>query len=255
MNNKITNFEKDNRNLPPVLFEDEWLIAFSKPCGMLVSPDRWNKERGCLVHLVHQFISPEAFNAHRIDADTSGIVLFARTKAALKAVARLFEKRLVGKRYLAIAHSAPPDDQMTIKTGLSLNASRPGTMLVSREGMKALTKINAVKKWRRHSLIEAMPVTGKTHQIRVHLAHIGCPIIADSIYGNGMGLFLSTIKRDYRFSRQRAETPLIARLALHAAELSFAHPFTNKTVRIECPLPKEFNIAIKYLDRFSRSKQ
>jgi len=261
MNTKSGQFEKTipdkpgdagRSHLPPVIYEDDRLIAFDKPSGMLVAPDRWNKERGCLVELVHRYVSPDAFNAHRIDAGTSGVVLFAKTKAALRVIARLFEQHRIAKRYLAIVNDSPPRAKMTVTASLTQNAEKPGAMKVATNGgMKAETNINLAKRWRRHSLVEAEPITGKTHQIRVHLEHIGCPIVADRIYGRDNGLYLSSIKKDYRFKYNLPEKPLIGRLALHAAEISFQHPFTGQKVKIEAPLPKDFSIAIKYLDKFA----
>lgn len=261
MNTKSGQFEKTipgkpgragRAYLPAIAYEDERLIAFDKPSGLLVAPDRWNKERGCLVELVHQVISPAAFNAHRIDAGTSGIVLFAKTKPALRTIVRLFEQHQISKRYLALVNDAPPQAQMTVKTGLIPDTAKPGAMkVVGQGGMQSETRIRIITRWKKHSLIEAEPVTGKTHQIRVHLAHLGCPIIADRIYGRDNGLYLSSIKKDYRFKRNFTEKPLIGRLALHAAELSFRHPFTSGQVQIAAPLPKDFAIAIKYLDKFA----
>jgi RluA family pseudouridine synthase len=219
---------------------------------MLVIPDRWNKERGCLVELVHEHISPEAFNAHRIDADTSGVVLFAKNKPAMRMIADLFGKGLVRKTYLAIVNDTPPEESMIIKANLTQNPERLGTMkIIPKGGMKARTQVRLLKKWRRYSLLEVNPITGKTHQIRAHLAHIGCPIIADRIYGRDSGLFLSSIKKDYRFKWSCHEKPLIGRLALHAVEISFKHPATGKPVKIEAPLPKDFTIAVKYLEKYA----
>lgn len=245
-------FQKKRVHLPPVIYEDDRLIAFDKPSGMLVAPDRWNKERGCLVELVHRHVSPEAFNAHRIDAGTSGAVLFAKTKPALRTIARMFEQHYVNKRYLALVNDSPPHPKMAIKAGLIQDPERPGAMkVVPNGGMKAETKICVVKRWRRHSLVEAEPVTGKTHQIRVHLSSIGCPIVADRVYGRDNGLYLSSIKKDYRFKRNVPEKPLIGRLALHAASISFKHPVNGEKIKIEAPLPEDFAIAIKYLDKFA----
>jgi 23S rRNA pseudouridine1911/1915/1917 synthase len=261
MNTKSGQFEKTipakpdqagRAHLPPVIYEDDWLIAFDKPSGMLVAPDRWNKERGSLVDLAHRHVSPEAFNAHRIDAGTSGIVLFAKNKPALRTIARLFEGRKIGKTYLAIVNGAPPQNDMTVKTGMQQDNLRPGAMMVAAKGgMPTETRLHIAKQWRWHSLLEVSPITGKTHQIRVHLAYIGCPIVADRLYGRDNGLYLSAIKKDYRFKRNVAEKPLIGRLALHAAKISFQHPFTGQKVQIEAPSPKDFAIAIKYLDKFA----
>lgn len=228
------------------------MIAFDKPSGVLVTPNRWNHKQGCLVNLIHEVVSPEAFNAHRIDAETSGVILFAKNKSILKTVAQLFERREIKKLYLALVYGAPPHAPMNVIANLIKNPAQPGLMsIVPEGGMKTETSVSIIKQWSQHSLLEIYPITNRAHQIRIHLVHIGCPIIADNLYGSGTPLLLSEIKPNYSFSRERPETPLIGRLALHASSISFTHPITNKAIKIEAPLPKDFKIAIKYLDKFS----
>ena len=100
--------------LPPILFEDDAFIVFDKPSGLLVSPDRWDKERENLADLIHERLSPDYFNVHRLDCDTSGVVLCAKTKKALDAACNLFQSRDVAKQYVAISHGVPKEQQGTI---------------------------------------------------------------------------------------------------------------------------------------------
>ncbi len=249
---KSERIEKLKRDLPPIIYEDEWIIAFDKPGGILVTPDPRDPKRGCLLHLVRETLAPEAFNVHRLDAETSGVVLFARNKSVQKTFSLLFERNEIRNLHLALVHGAPPETRMNIKTGLVKNPDQPGLMLiVPKGGMNAETSVSVINQWAGHSLLEVISVTGRTHQIRAHLVHIGCPIVADSLYGSGSPLLLSEIKRNYFFSRDRPETPLIGRLALHAASVSFKHPLTGAEIMIEAPMPKDFKIAVKYLDKFS----
>jgi RluA family pseudouridine synthase len=236
--------------LPPVVFEDDWLIAFNKPSGLRVAPDRWDKELPCLMTLIHQHLSPAIFNVHRIDADTSGLVLCAKTRPALADVTGQFQNHKVTKRYLAIVLNAPPQDEMEIVKPLEENPQRPGTMQIG-GGKRALarTRLRVLERWRRYCLLEAVPVTGKTHQIRVHLAAIGCPILADPLYGAGDVLKLSELKPGYKF-KDESERPLLARLALHAESLELIHPGTKAPLTLRAPLPKDMAVAIKYLNRF-----
>ena len=238
--------------LPPILYEDEAIVAFDKPSGLLSAPDRWDKSLPCLTGIVHEFLCGEYENLHRLDRDASGVVLFAKTADALRAVREQFDSRQVRKVYLALVSPAPREARGEVAFPLAPDPRRPGRMRVSRDGKPSSTSYEAVESFRGGwALVQAEPHTGRTHQIRVHLAHAGCPIVGDALYGDGKGLFLSQIKRGYKPGRD-PERPLIGRLALHARALALRHPFTGAELRIESPLPRDFEIALKYLRRFAR---
>ena len=236
-----------------VLFEDDALIAFDKPSGLLVAPDRWDKDRPNLMDMVHRELSPEWFNAHRLDCDASGVLLCAKTKEVLKDVCRFFERGGIPKEYLALTRGVPREEKGTIRLALRPDESRPGRMHVVSEkrGKACETVYEVVERWHNHALVRLNPLTGRTHQIRVHLAALGTPIIGDAFYGNGRPLLLSELKPGYKFKRDVPEKPLLGRLALHSHKLSFSHPVTHAPVTIESPLPKDFQISIKYLRRWA----
>jgi 23S rRNA-/tRNA-specific pseudouridylate synthase len=123
-------------------------------------------------------------------------------------------------------------------------------MRVSRSGKKSVTDFVVLEKFRGVSLVEAHPRTGRTHQIRVHLAESGHPVLADRVYG-GKPLLLSSLKRDYHLKHDDYERPLIGSLALHAAKLALPHPQTGTPIEIEAPWPKDFLVALKYLRRYT----
>jgi 23S rRNA pseudouridine1911/1915/1917 synthase len=250
--------ETQDPGLPPrpirwtieVRFEDEHLIAFDKPSGLLVAPDRWDKDRDNLMAIVHKRWSPDWFNAHRLDQGTSGLLLCAKNREALRRLAAIFEKRQARKRYAALVAGAPEKDAGTLTMALADDPRRPGLMRTARDGQSAETRYEIVTRWRGCSLLRVWPLTGRTHQIRVHLAAIKCPIMGDVHYGGGAGLLLSRLKRGYKPPRE-GERPLIGRLALHADRLEFPHPVTGQPVVIESPLPHDFAVGIKYLDKFA----
>jgi len=241
--------------LPPILFEDEWLIAFDKPSGLLTVPDRWNKARACLMGLIHQHLAPDICNVNRLDPEISGILLCAKQKSTLTALLKHFEARRGQKHFLALIGGALPEPDMDIRRELERDPGQPGRMRVAAAYRRGAcrTRAHAIEVFRAHSLIEAWPSTDKPHQVRVHLAHVNCPVIADSFYGNGHGLYLSAIKPGYRFKAGQPERPLIGRVALHAESLTFTHPETQAQVTITSPWPKDFAIAIKYLKKFAPS--
>ncbi len=258
--------------LPPILYEDDFLIAFDKPSGLLIAPDRWDKSRQNLMGMVHEKMGHHVANIHRLDADTSGIVLCSKTKPALDYLSGQFQGRTAQKRYLALSVVLPPERAMkltgpvverlpdgslpenfTIDVGLGEDESQPGHMRVFRKrgGKPSVTEFWIQENFGRFLYVECRPVTGRTHQIRVHLAAAGAPILNDRFYGDPTErLLLSNLKRGYK--GRADEKPLISRLALHAAELTVKHPHTQEPITIQAPVPHEFEIALKYLRKFSR---
>ena len=243
---------KTLRERIPVVYEDDALIAFNKPSGLLVAPDRWDKTLENLMDLVHREESPAWFNVHRLDRATSGLLLCAKDKPALDAVCRAFETRAVEKTYLALVRGLPPEPRGVIAQPLAPDPQRPNRMKVTPHGKPAETAYEVVERWHRLSLLHLWPHTGRTHQLRVHCAWMKCPIVADSVYGTERGLFLSDFKRRYK-EGAGPERPLLGRLALHAWKLTLAHPVTGQPLTLEAPPGKDFGAALHQLRRHGRT--
>lgn len=238
--------------LPPVLYEDDLLVAFDKPSGLLSAPDRWDKDETHLVRLAQERFGPETFNVHRLDFETTGVILFAKTRDALTATARQFSEGKAVKRYLAITRGSPEKEEMLVDRPISTDPARPGRMRMShRYGRPAVTRLHLLTRWRGYSLVEAFPQTGRTHQVRVHLSAVGSPVVADPFYGDGQPLLLSKLKAKYKFKEGREERPLVSRVALHAESLEIDHPVTGARLKISAPLPKDLEVGIRYLRRFA----
>ncbi len=236
--------------LPPVIFEDESLLAFDKPSGLLVAPDRSDKTRVNLMALVHARYGPGVANVHRLDADTSGILLCARTKAALDSLSGQFQSKTAEKTYHALVEGAPAQDVFVVELALTEDEGRPGRMCPARKGGKpGVTDFEVLERFRGFAWLACRPRTGRMHQIRVHLASLDLPILNDALYGTGRLLLLSALKRGYK--GRSVEKPLMSRLALHASELTVRHPATGEPVSLRAPLEKEFIVALKYLRRFA----
>ncbi|MBI3879831.1 MAG: RluA family pseudouridine synthase [Verrucomicrobia bacterium] len=246
----------------PILFEDEHLLALDKPSGLLTSPDRYDAERPNLMRLLHAGIAaakPWAIehrlgylsNAHRLDFETSGVILLAKEKPALVKLADQFGTEKPAKLYLALVNGSPAEDRFTVDAAIGPDQRTPGRMRVNQQdGKPARTEFEVVERFGGFALLHCRPATGRTHQLRVHLRHVGLPIVGDAAY-RGAHLFLSTLKRgNYRLKEGREERPLIPRLALHAHQLTVAHPVTGEPVTITAPLPKDFNVALKYLRKY-----
>ncbi len=255
--------------LPPIIHEDDALLAFDKPSGLLVAPDRWNKAGENLMSLVHARFGPGVANVHRLDADTSGVLLCAKTKPALDFLSGQFQARRAEKTYLALVAVLAPERaakfaapvrapgggllaEFEIDCALGADERRPGRTRVFRRrgGRPSLTRFRVLESFGRFAWLECRPLTGRPHQIRVHLAAAGAPVLNDRLYGDPeAGLLLSELKR--RYKGRDEERPLIRRLALHAAELTVVHPDKNEPITLRSPLPREFSVALKYLRKFS----
>lgn len=232
-----------------VLFEDEALLALNKPSGLLVAPDRWDKSIDNLMTRLHTLMYADTYNVHRLDKDTSGLVLCAKKPEVWKRLFGWFASHKIGKRYVCLTRGVPQEKEFVVELALAPNPQRRGRMMVSKHGKKARTTFTILEVFRHYALVEAQPETGRQHQIRLHLAAAGTPCVADPFYGDGKPLLLSTLKRNYKPPRE-GERPLIARTALHAASLEFAHPLTELPTKLEAPLPKDFEIALKYLRKY-----
>jgi len=246
----------------PVLFEDASLLALDKPGGLLTSPDRYDPQRPNLMKLLHNGIAagkPWArerglnylMNAHRLDFETSGVILLAKTKPALVALADLFGSEKPHKQYAALVQGTPAEDKFAVDAPLAPHPVKTGLVRVDlKNGKRARTRFEVLERFSGWALLRCAPLTGRTHQIRVHLRHAGLPIVGDELYG-GKPLWLSRLKPDYRLKRGREERPLISRVALHAEQLTLPHPVTGETLTITAPWPKDLKVAVKYLRQFA----
>ncbi|MCI0706353.1 MAG: RluA family pseudouridine synthase [Ignavibacteriae bacterium] len=228
-----------------VLLEDEHLLVLAKPANLLVLPDRFNKALANLYSILIEELG-KIYIVHRIDKETSGVIIFAKTAEAHAELNRQFENREVEKIYHAIVEGTPSADKGAIELYLSENAQ--GTMRVDRKGKEAVTQYSVRERFQGYALVEAKPKTGRLHQIRVHLKAIGMPLLCDKLYGNGIGFFLSQIKPGYKSAGE--EKPLLQRTALHASSLTFKHPIDGKEVTLIAELPKDMNSVLKYLRKF-----
>lgn len=235
-----------------VLHEDDDLLAVNKPVGLIVVPDRWDKEKDNLVDLLQSSRPGEYLaNVHRLDKNTSGVLLLAKNKPALVKLVRQFSDRTTHKTYVALIHGAPLDDTTTIDLPIAPHLKRAGLSRIDRKaGKPAMTIARVAERFLYHTLLTIELHTGRLHQVRVHLQAIGCPLVGDADYG-GAPLLLSQIKPKYKAKDGEAERPLLDRPALHAEQLTVHQPTTGNPVTIRAPWPHDLVVALKYLRRFS----
>jgi 23S rRNA pseudouridine1911/1915/1917 synthase len=246
----------------PILFEDEHLLALDKPSGLLTTPDRNHPDRPNLTQLLHGGIERGSawaresgrtylMPAHRLDHETSGVVILAKSKPVLIALVNLFGAEQAGKRYVALVQGMPATDQFKVEAKLAPHPMRTWVMRVDPTGGKhCATAFEVRERFSGYTLLQCEALTDRLHQIRVHLRHVGLATVGDQMYG-GRPLLLSRLKQMYRLKLNQTERPLIARPALHAESLSLTHPLTGNSLAIAAPWPKDLTVAVKYLRRYA----
>ncbi len=246
----------------PILYEDEYLLAVDKPSRLLSSPDRYDPNRPNLMKLLHRAIAegkPWAcqrglsylMNAHRLDFETSGVMLLAKTKPTLVTLANAFGTEKPHKRYAALVAGAPEEQRFVVDAKLAPHPVRIGLVRVDpKRGKRSRSIFIVQERFNGWTLLQCEPLTGRTHQLRAHLRHAGLPLVGDALYG-GRALLLSQLKKGYRLKTGQVERPLLDRVALHAEELSLPHPVTGQILTVSAPWPKDMLVAVKYLRRYA----
>jgi 23S rRNA pseudouridine1911/1915/1917 synthase len=227
-----------------VLHEDERVIAFDKAAG--VSSIRERYEIGVSLKEIAEERYGRLWTVHRIDKDTTGVILFARDAEAHKDLNTQFEKHETVKIYAAVVEGEMEGEEMTIDIPIAPDPAHPARMRPSALGKESLTLLRLRERFRGFTYVEAQPKSGRQHQIRVHCRAVGLPLAADPLYGNRKELMLSSFKRKFR-DYDREERPLIARLTLHAERLTVRHPGTGEQVTFEAKLPKDFTALLTQL--------
>lgn len=239
-----------------VVYKDEYIVVLNKSSGLLVAADRWDPDAPRLDTLATAELCHEGerlFAVHRIDKDTSGLVIYARTEEAHRALSMAFENREVKKTYHALVYGRPLWDETEVDIPLRADGDlKHRTVKDKNNGKSAVTKFRNVGSAGPFSWVEAKPVTGRTHQIRVHLALSGITIVCDPLYGNPEALYLSKIKRKWH-GDEFEERPLLDRLGLHAWKLEVEHPVSGVRMEFVAPYPKDLDATRKQLAKLFRT--
>ncbi len=225
---------------------DNW-IALNKPSGLLSIPDREGKEISLKIMLKEKY--GDIFTVHRLDKDTSGLIIFAKNEAAHKWLSQQFEERQTVKIYQGLVMGSLEETSGTIDKAIAENPSHKGTMVINRNGKNALTDFELIKDFGVYSFVQFRIHTGRTHQIRIHMKDQGHPIVADPIYGDGKPVLVSSLKKKFKLSKNvEEEKPILGRLALHALKLGFTD-MDGKVVELEAPLPKDMRATLQQLEK------
>lgn len=230
-----------------IIFQNEDFVAINKPSGLLTIPDREGKEVSLKVLLKEAF--GEIFTVHRLDRDTSGLVVFAFNEAAHKHLSQQFEGRETEKIYNGLVLGKPAIADAIINEPIAEHPTKKGFMTVWRKGKESITEYKVLENYRLFSWMQFKILTGRTHQIRVHTKHIGHPVACDPLYGDGKPVLLSQIKNKFKLSQaDEEERPLLNRLALHSLRLSFKG-LNGEPISLEAPLPKDLRATLAQLKK------
>lgn len=221
-----------------VVYEDKDIIVVNKPKGMVVHPANGNPD-GTLVNAILAMCKDSLSGiggeirpgiVHRLDKDTSGLLIIAKNDEAHVKMSKQIQDRLVTKKYIALVKGVVKDDEATIDMPIARSKVDRKKMAVDKDGKQAVTHFKVIKRYKGYTLLEIKIDTGRTHQIRVHMAKIGYPVVGDMVYSNG--------KNEFGIEGQM----------LHAKSLEFSHPITGKKMHLEAPLPEYFTKVLEELD-------
>jgi len=226
-----------------VLWSDASLLVVNKPAGLPTLVDGYDSTAPYLLGLLKKAYAP-LWVVHRLDRETSGVIVFARSAEAHRSLNTQFEQRYPSKAYHALVMGTPVWDEKTVKLPLRPNGDRRHRTVVDpRRGKPAETDLRILERFLGYALVEAVPHTGRTHQIRVHLAAQGYPIVADPLYGDGRSLHLS--------EDEPGLSALLDRLGLHARSLDLAHPISQENLHFEALYPQDLRLALEHLRSYS----
>ena len=240
-----------------ILFEDADLLVLNKPAGLVVHPAPGHRT-GTLVHaLLHHIEDLSGIGGvlrpgivHRLDRDTSGLMLVAKNDASHRALAAALKRRAVRRVYVVASWGHLAQNELVVDAPIGRSSTDRKRMAVVDAGRSAITRFRRLARWRAADLLSAELETGRTHQIRVHLAHVGHPVVGDTTYGSGGARRISGPAQ--RWARELAAK--VPRQFLHACELRFEHPTTGRAMHFESPLPADLAAAAQWAEATSAGR-
>jgi len=232
---------------PDIIFENECFVVVNKTPGLLSIPDRAGKEISLKDILKEKY--GNIYTVHRLDKDTSGVIVFAKDEVTHKQLSQLFEGREVQKFYLGLVYGTLINRKESIDVPIMEHPGKNGTMVTHVKGKPALTDYEVIESFRLYSWMQFQIHTGRTHQVRVHLKHIGHGIVCDALYGDGSPVFLSAIKRNFKLAKnEEEERPILSRLALHSWKLNFT--LNDEKFELEAEVPKDLKALLQQLRKW-----
>lgn len=229
-----------------IIFEDADFIIINKPPYLASLDERTTDKHQSILRLAKAYL-PDAQLCHRLDKETSGALAIAKNPAAYRHLSMQFENREVTKAYHAVVNGVHQLDGISVFLPIATLKDGTAVRIDRAKGKIAETIFFTLKAYRQHTLVQCLPITGRMHQIRVHLQCLKAPIVCDPTYG-GDPIYLSQLKRGFNLKKNSEELPLMRRVALHARALSF-QLMDGSTLEIEAPYPKDFDVLVKQLEK------
>lgn len=230
-----------------IILETPDFVAVNKPTGLLSIPDRMGVEIS-LKDLLRQKYG-QIYTVHRLDKDTSGIILFAKNEISHKSLSALFESREMEKFYVGLVQGQMMNPSGSIDAAIMEHPGKTTKMMTHVKGKPSLTDYEVQEQFRLYSWVRFQIHTGRTHQIRVHMQHIGHSIVCDEIYGDPKPVLLSSIKKNFKLAKvAEEEKPILSRLALHSSQLNFS--YEGIAYSLEAPLPKDLRAVLQQLKKW-----
>jgi len=237
-----------HKNKPETIFENEDFIVINKPSGLLSIPDRKQSEISLKDLLINNY--EEIFTVHRLDKETSGVIVFAKNEQTHKQLSVLFEGRGVEKYYVGLVHGKMQDEEGTIDAPIMEHPVKKGRMITHAKGKPSETDYEVIENFRLYSFVRFQIHTGRTHQIRVHMQHIAHSIVCDELYGSDEPVYISSLKRNYHLSKnEEEERPILSRLALHSSQLKF--DLNGEHYEFEAEIPKDLKATLQQLRKWN----
>lgn len=235
-----------------IIFEDNEIIVVNKPADLLTIPDRHDNTKPSIYGELNKLYG-KVFIVHRLDRETSGILVFAKNEVAHRHLSIQFENHETSKIYTALLDGVTHNDEGEINKPLAPHSSVAGKMVVANRGKDSLTFYRVIERFKYFTLVEADIKTGRMHQIRVHFQSIGYPLAVDSLYGRRSELKLSEIKSNrFKIGKFEEERPIMSRTTLHASKLMFKHPTTLEMLTFTAELPKDFRALVSQLGKWGK---
>jgi 23S rRNA pseudouridine1911/1915/1917 synthase len=232
---------------PEIILQTADFIAVNKPSGLLSIPDRLGKDISLKQVLIEKYES--IYTVHRLDKDTSGIILFARTEESHKQLSQLFESREMEKYYLGLVYGQLMNNAGSIDAPIMEHPGKTTKMMTHAKGKPSLTDYTVLESFKQYSWLQFRIHTGRTHQIRVHMHHLGHPIVCDELYGEPKPLLLSSLKRNFKLSKTaEEERPVLSRLALHSHRLKFT--LNGEAYDLQAEPPKDLRAVLQQLRKW-----
>ncbi|MDR1122564.1 MAG: RluA family pseudouridine synthase [Endomicrobium sp.] len=231
------------------IYHDDDIVVVNKPSGIMVIPDQHTNEDKTLIGILKEQLNQKIWVIHRIDKDTSGVLVFARSAESHRNLSMQFESFQVYKKYIALLSGVLEEDEGIINKPILISGKYVSIGIIGKE---SVTKFKVLERFKSYTLVEAIPLTSRRHQVRIHFWSLGYPLAIDAEYGVSDPIMLSRLKRNYKVKRYETEKPLISRLTLHARSLTLTLPSSSVGKTFEAPFPKDFELTFKQLKKYDK---